>query len=247
MTPPGDYFWLLGLAAFLVGLSKGGLPAIAMLAVPTLSLVMSPVKAATLLLPIYILTDMVGITLYRRVHSRVNLRILIPAGVMGVGVGWATASLFSDAALALLIGLIGIGFCLNAWFGPGRGREARPAHVGRGLFWGTLAGFTSFISHAGGPPYQVYMLPQRLPKLEFAGTTVIVFATINAAKIIPYQTLRPYGLEDLVTAAWLIPFALAGTGAGAVATRWISEKWFYRLVQVGLFAISVKLIAGVVF
>ena len=54
-----------------------------------------------------------------------------------------------------------------------------------GILWGTLAGFTSFISHAGAPPFQIYVLPQRLPKLVFAGTSTILFATINAAKIVP--------------------------------------------------------------
>jgi len=54
-----------------------------------------------------------------------------------------------------------------------------------GLFWGTLSGFTSFISHAGAPPYQVYVLPQQLPKTVFAGTATLVFAAINLAKVLP--------------------------------------------------------------
>ena len=45
-----EFALLASLAALLVGLSKGGLPTIGMLAVPLLSMVMSPVKAAVLLL-----------------------------------------------------------------------------------------------------------------------------------------------------------------------------------------------------
>jgi len=237
------YMALAGCAAFLVGLSKGGLPAIGMLAVPMLSLVMSPVQAAVLLLPIYVISDMMGIYLYRRDFSAPNLRILLPAGVLGVLVGWLTASMVSDRAITFLIGAIGVAFCLNAWLRKNMQAEPKPVHAGRGWFWGTLAGFTSFISHAGAPPYQVYMLPQKLPKAEFAGTSTIVFAVINAAKILPYQNLRPYSLDTLHSAAVLIPFALVGAVMGAYLTRRLADVWFYRIVQGGLFVVSLKLIA----
>lgn len=239
-----DHFsWLAGVAALLVGLAKGGMPAIGMVAVPLLSLSMSPVQAAVLLLPIYVISDMVGVWLYRRAYSAVNLRILIPAGVTGVVVGWLTAAMVSDRAITLLIGLMGIGFCLNMWLRKNGNAPPQPAHVGKGWFWGVVSGFTSFISHAGAPPFQVYMLPQKLPKAEFAGTSTILFAVINAAKIVPYQNLRPYSTEMLWSAATVVPFALIGTVAGAYATRRIADVWFYRLVQAGLFAVSVKLVA----
>lgn len=238
-----DWTWTLAAcAALLVGLSKGGLPAIGMLAVPVLSLVMSPVQAAVLLLPIYVISDLMGIYLYRRDFSAPNLRILLPAGVCGVVVGWLTASLVSDRAITFLIGAIGVAFCLNAWLRNSAAAQAQPVDALKGWFWGTLAGFTSFISHAGAPPYQVYMLPQKLPKAVFAGTSTIVFAVINAAKIVPYQTLRPYSLDMLQTAAQLIPFALVGAVSGAYLTRRLADAWFYRIVQGGLFVVSLKLL-----
>nr|WP_315464222.1 sulfite exporter TauE/SafE family protein [uncultured Rhodoferax sp.] len=240
-------FGLAGLAAFLVGSSKGGLPAVGMLAVPILSMAMSPVQAAVLLLPIFVISDMAGVWLYRREFSAPNLKILIPAGIAGVGVGWATASMVSDRAIMLMIGMVGVGFCLNIWLRKQNAAAAQPPHRGKGWFWGTLAGFTSFISHAGAPPYQVYMLPQKLPKAAFAGTSTIVFAVINAAKIIPYQNLRPYSADSLQYAAWLVPFALTGALAGAYLTRRLADQWFYRLVQLSLFAVSLKLIADAVF
>jgi len=236
------YFVITNIAALLIGLSKGGLPSVGMLAVPILSLAISPMKAAVLLLPIYVISDVVGVWLYRKHFSKPNLMILMPAGVLGVFVGWLTASYISDIAIKLLLGLIGVGFCLNTWLRTQADQPTQPAHRGKGLFWGALAGFTSFISHAGAPPFQIYVLPQRLSKAEFAGTATLVFAVINAAKIVPYQELRPYALGDLIDAASLIPMALIGTILGAYLTKKIADKWFFRLIQVGLFIISVKLI-----
>jgi uncharacterized membrane protein YfcA len=114
------------------------------------------------------------------------------------------------------------------------------------MLWGSLSGFTSFISHAGGPPFQVYLLPQKLPKLVFAGTSTLFFAVINLVKLGPYHALQPYGPNELMGALVLIPFALVGTVAGAYLTRKIADDWFFKWVQVGLLAISVKLIMDVV-
>lgn len=238
---------LAALAALLVGLSKGGIPAIGMVAVPLLSLTISPVKAAVLLLPIYVISDVVGVWLYRRSYSAENLKILIPAGIFGVFVGWLTASHVPEKAISFMIGAVGVGFCLNVWLRKDTGKPRQPPQVVKGWFWGTLAGFTSFISHAGAPPFQVYMLPQKLPKAAFAGTATIVFAVINAAKILPYQNLQPYSAETLWNAAILIPFALLGTVAGAYLTRKMADAWFFRLVQISLFTVSIKVIFDATF
>ena len=233
---------LASLAALFVGMSKGGLPAIGMMGVPLLSMVMPPMKAAVLLLPIYVISDMVSVWLYRRHFSAINLKILVPAGIFGVFVGWLTAAYTSDAVTKLLIGGMGIVFCLYTWFGQKNG-PTQSANRLKGWFWGTVAGFTSFTSHAGAPPFQVYVLPQRLPKMVYAGTATLLFTCINAAKIWPYQLLNPYHADDLMQAALLVPAALIGTVVGAYATRKIADAWFFRFVQVSLFAVSVKLCA----
>lgn len=241
-----NYLIWAGLAAAMVGLSKGGLPTVGMLSVPILSLFMSPVKAVVMLLPIYIISDMVGLWLYRKNFSAINLKILVPAGLVGVLVGWLTASLVSDTAVKMMIGLLGVGFVLNAWRKRHAEQAPKPARWRQGMLWGSLSGFTSFIAHAGGPPFQFYLLPQKLPKLVFAGTSTLFFAFINLAKLWPYHTLQPYGPTELMGALVLIPFALVGTVAGAYLTRKIADDWFFKWVQVGLLAISVKLIVDVI-
>jgi uncharacterized membrane protein YfcA len=170
------------------------------------------------------------------------LKILIPASLIGVYFGWLTASLISDQTIKFIIGLMGLSFCFQTWLRRNQLDEPQSAGKIKGYFWGSLAGFTSFISHAGGPPFQIYVLPQKLPKAEFAGTATILFAIINLSKIVPYQNLSPYSQEDLLKAATLVPMALIGTFLGAYLTRRINEVWFYKLVQTGLFVVSCKLI-----
>lgn len=229
-------------AALLVGLSKGGLNMLGGIAVPLMALVMSPVQAAALLLPIYIVSDMVGLWSYRREFDRRNLLILGSAGMVGIAIGWATASCISDHVVGLMIGLVGVGFCFQAWRQRNLIVQPRPADVPRGVFWGTLMGFSSFVSHSGGPPYQVYVLPQQLPKAVYAGTTTILFAIINAVKLVPYWALGQLQASNLRTTVWLMPVAIAGTLAGVRLVRVIPQRPYYIAVQVMLFAVSVKLI-----
>jgi len=237
-----SYFFFAALGSFLVGLSKGGLPSTGMLAVPILSLVISPIHATTLLLPVYIISDAVGVWLYRKNFSVWNVKILSLGGLIGVVFGWLMATVISEQVVTFLIGLIGLVFCLNSWLRKASVLQPKQPKAIPGLFWGSLAGFTSFISHAGAPPFQVYVLPQKLSKADFAGTATLVFAAINLAKIIPYQDLRPYQFSDMTDAVQLIPFAIFGTYAGAVLTKKIPDKLFFLWVQIGLFLISLKLI-----
>jgi uncharacterized membrane protein YfcA len=235
------FFAVAAASAFMVGASKGGLPMVGVLGVPLLALVMPPVAAAALLLPVYIVSDMVGLWAYRKEYSPRNLMILLPAMVFGVGVGWATAKITPEWMVTLLVGLVGLYYCATVVLRRA-GAPPKPADVPRGLFWGTIAGFTSFVSHTGGPPYQAYVLPQKLPKMMFAGTSTIVFAVINLVKLIPYWALGQFNPGNLEVAAMLSPIAVAGALIGYKATEIIPEKLFYRLVEVALFVISLKLI-----
>lgn len=231
------------LASFLVGASKGGLPMVGVLAVPLLALAMPPVAAAALLLPVYIVSDMVGLWAYRHSYSARNLAILVPAMIFGVAIGWATAkvTLEQEWLVRLLVGLIGLWYVISVLV-KRRDAPAKPADVPRGIFWGTIAGFTSFVSHTGGPPYQMYTLPQKLEKMVFAGTATIAFAVINAVKLVPYWALGQFNPGNLELAALLSPVAVAGAIIGYKATSVLPERLFFRLVEAALAVVSVKLI-----
>ena len=86
--------------------------------------------------------------------------------------------------MRLVIGLIGVSFALNAWFGR-QGPQAKKPSVPGGVFWGVVAGFTSTLSQAGGPPFQVYVLPQRLPKLTLVGTYPIYSPPSICSRSVP--------------------------------------------------------------
>ena len=241
---PIDYwFWGLAvIASLFVGISKGGLPLIGILAVPIMSLVISPVVAAGLLLPIYVVSDMYGLWIYRREYDLRNIAIIVPAATIGIGIGWATAHITSEDVVKLMVGVIGLGYCVDLVLKARRSLPARPADLPRGIFWGTISGFTSFVSHSGGPPYQMYVLPQRLDKMVYAGTTTIIFAIVNALKLPPYWFLGQINPGSLEKCLILGPISLVGAYIGYKATKVMQPKLFFRAVEIALFLVAILLI-----
>ena len=234
---------LLALASALVGLSKGGLAMVTMLSVPILSLVMSPVQAAGVLLPVYVVSDAFGLIAYRRHFDRRVLARLLPGSLVGVALGWATASLVDARWIGGLVGVIGAGFALLTLLRPAPGdAPPRQADWPRGSLCGLIAGYTSFVSHSGAPPYQIYVQPLRLGKETYAGTVTVYFAIVNAVKLVPYAALGQLGVGNLGKAAAMIPVAAAGVFAGVWLVRRIPQRAFYLFITWALLAVSLKLI-----
>lgn len=217
---------------------------IAILAVPLMSLFMDPALAAGLLLPIYIVADMYAVYLFRKAFSARNLKILLPGAIVGILIGFAAISYVPGNAGKLLVALIGLYYLANALLKrlSKTPVAARPADVPRGLFWGTIAGLTSYISHAGGPPFQAYVLPQKLDKLVYLGTTTIFFTTVNLIKVPPFILAGQITWESAGQAAWLAPFALAGAWSGSKIARALPDHIFFVLIEIALALVTFKLL-----
>ena len=228
-------------AVIVVGLSKGGFGGIGTISTPMIALVVSPVQAAAILLPILVVMDATALAAYRRSYDVPTLRILVPSSILGIGFGWLVAAYIDADAVRIIIGVIALAFTLDYWFGT---RPDQPAeqHVAKGLLWGSLSGFTSFVSHAGSPPYQMYTLPLKLDHRVFAGTTVVFFAIVNAVKLVPYFFLGQFSTENLATSAMLMPLAPVSTYVGVWLVKRISKVLFYRIIYVFLFVLSLKLL-----
>jgi uncharacterized membrane protein YfcA len=236
-------FYLVAIpAVILFGLSKGGFSGLGTLGVPMMSLVASPVRAAAIVLPILLVQDWLSVWAFRRDFSSRNLVILIPSSMLGVGVGWLLAARVSDDAVRLAIGVISIVFVLYMLIRDrlDRAPVERPG-VPSGVLWGSLSGFTSFVSHSGAPPFQVYVMPQYLKPPVFAGTATMFFAAVNLLKVPPYFLLGQFSRDNLLVSAGLIPVAILSTFAGVWLTRRISADRFYALILALTFLIGAKL------
>ena len=94
-------------AVLLFGIAKGGFGGgLGAAAVPLMALVMSPVQAAAILLPILCLMDLLTLWAYRGRWIWPELRTLLPASLIGIAVGAALWGYMSPQVVKLIIGII---------------------------------------------------------------------------------------------------------------------------------------------
>lgn len=231
-------------AVILMGLAKGGFAGIGVMAVPLMALTVSPVLAASITLPILIVQDAVSVWAFRHAWDRGILTLMLPAAAVGIGLGWALAALVTPAAVELAVGLISVVFATQRLIQSRQAVEPKPPEKWpwRGVLAGMAAGFTSQVAHAGGPPFQLYVLPRQLPRDTFIGTSAIFFAVVNWMKVPAYWALGQFTSQAMTTAAVLLPLAVASTYAGVWLVRRVPADRFYRVIYSLLVVVGGKLV-----
>ena len=240
-------FWVLAVTAtLLVGMAKAGFGGAATnLGVPLIALAATPPYAAAVLLPILLALDAIGLVVFRGSFDRRNLVLLLPGALLGVVAGWLLFGRVDPRWIRVLIGIEAIVFAIDrlreafGWVSP---RAPAKPSAWRGTGWGALTGFTSFISHAGGPPLMHYLMPQKLDKIELVGTATIFFAIVNFAKLAPYAQLGLLDLSNLAVSVLLLPAVPVGFWLGYRLMKSVDMRQFNLILALLLMAAGLKLI-----
>ena len=245
MTLDLMFFLIAGPAVMFAGISKGGFGSGAAFAASSvLALVIEPGLALGVMLPMLMLIDVSTLRPYWGKWDKRAAVLLIFGGLPGVALGAALYTVADPNVFRFLIGAISLGFV--AWQSARAIGWVRAAEhvmpVWAGALAGVVAGFTSFVSHAGGPPAAVYLLSLRIDKTRFQATTVLVFWAINIAKFIPYAALGMFTIQTGIANLVLAPFALLGAALGVHAHRMVPERLFFGITYVLLSVTGVKLI-----
>ena len=238
------YYGLIIAAVVLAALSKGGFGGgMAIVAVPLMSWVMPPAHAAAIMLPLLVLMDMIGVWSYRRTWDGHAVMALLPGALVGVVLGTLAFDWLSENVVRIILGVLSILFAVDWYFRPAArlGRAKQPNRLA-GIAFGTAAGFTSTIAHAGGPPANLYMVPRRLNKTIFVGTLTILFAAINVAKLPSYFAIGLFDRTIVTTVLWMIPVAALAMLAGVRMHHRLNDRWFYPICVTFVFSTGVKLL-----
>ena len=232
-------------AVIFAGISNAGFGSGAAFAgASILALVLPPGLALGIMLPLLMLIDVASLKSYWRRWSWVDGRAMILGSLPGIALGVALWRVANDDSIRLLIGAISIAFVV--WQLAVKAGLLRLGKSSLSVKWayvtGAAAGFTSFVSHAGGPPAAVYLLSRGLDKTTYQATTVLVFWIINIGKAIPYTFMGLFTVETLLVDLALAPAALVGTWIGVRAHHIISERAFFALTYVLLMITGTKLI-----
>lgn len=225
-----------------MGFGKGAFGGgMGVLGVPVLALFLPPTQVAAILLPLLCAMDLFGIWGYRKTWDRKTMAILAPAMVLGIIIGALTFKYLNDDIIRFAIGLIAISFCLDTWLRRKQTDKPKESNVIKGGFWGTMSGLTSFVAHAGGPPISVYLLPLKLEKSVYVGTSILLFTMANYAKLLPYALLGLFTRENLMTSLSLSPLVPLGVFVGFYVHNKIPREKFFLMIYAILLIVGSKL------
>ena len=227
-----SWFYLTAIPAILIyGIGKGGLGgALGIIAVPMMALVISPIQAAAILLPILCVMDLFAIKVHYRNADYSQLKLMLPGSLVGIVIAGLFLGVIPKAGLSLLIGSLSLLFCLQ--YVLNTHKETVPKSA---WFWSILGGFSSTTIHAGGGPISIYLLPQKLDKVTLIATMALLFGVINLLKLIPYTMLGHFDRTNLLTALLLMPLAPIGVKLGVILLHRVSQNTVYRICYLFLF------------
>ena len=239
-------FFALALpAAFISGVAKGGFGGgAAFVATAILALFLPPATALGIMLPLLMVADLATLRPFWGKWHWPSAKALILGGLPGVVLGALLYKATNPDVLRVLIGAISLGFVV---FQLARARgwvsvEQTGFNKRNGLIAGIVAGFTSFVSHAGGPPTAIFLLAQGMGKTTYQATTVITFWAINAMKAVPYAFLGVFSWDTLRADLYMLPLLLIGVALGVYAHRAMPERYFFLLTYALLLGAGSKLI-----
>jgi uncharacterized protein len=229
-------------AVLLMGVSKSGFGAgFGSLAVQLMALAVTVPQAAAIMMPILLLMDVMGLAAFRKHFDLKLIRFLVPLGLVGTVIGTLSFKLLDARMVAGIVGVFTLVFLAQRLLFPPRPDSPHPPRW-LGAVLTITSGFTSFVSHAGGPPVNAYVIPMRLPPLVFAATMSAFFFVVNLSKWGPYAWLGLLDLRNMGTSLALLPFAPIGVLAGVRLAHRIRPLLFYRLIYAGMLLTGCKLV-----
>ena len=244
-VPAEPVFWMVAaLAVILVGLGKGGFSGLGSASMPLMALVIDPISAAAILLPLFIVQDVVGVWAFRKHYDLAILAWALPGALVGTFLGWLLAASVAIWVVEAAVGAIALSFGINR-IAAMRGGGLQASGEQReylGVFWGAVSGFTSQVALAGGPPFQIWAMSRQLAKPVFVGTCAIFFAVINWFKVPAFFALGQFTPHDLMLSAMLLPVAVASTFAGVALVKRVSAERFVLAIDLLMIMVGAKLL-----
>jgi uncharacterized membrane protein YfcA len=236
-------FYVLAVPAVVaLGLSKGGFSGVGQMATPMLALVMPPLEAAAIMLPIMLVQDAFALWVYRKEWNGRILAVLIPGAIVGIGLAWWLAAYISDAAVRVFIGVTTIGYVLHTWIGPARvARKAGNANAGAGVFLGR-----SLRLHVNALPGGRTALPDVRAVAEpveddFRRHQRDFLRHHELVQVAPYFALGQFSTKGFATSLVLLPLAIVTNQIGFWVVRVTPAAVFFRVTMIILFLISLEL------
>jgi uncharacterized membrane protein YfcA len=226
----------------MIGFAKGGFNALGALLTPILSLVLPVASAVGVLLPMLIVGDVFAVYMYWKEWDLGLIKRMLPAGVVGALAGTFLLSSVSPDGLRIVLGLFVLVSVAYKFLSDRIQSMRYQPRLWHAPAAGLLSGVASGMFNSGGPPFNSYLLLQKLQARPFIATTAIYFALLNLIKVPGFLYTGVLNLPLLFSLWWVLLFIPLGIWVARMTLTWLSSAAFEWIVIVLLIFSSLWLL-----
>lgn len=232
---------VLLLAGFITGISKFSTGGMGFIILALTLTVFPSTEAIVVLLPMYLMGDIMVVSSYRANISWPALKQLLPLAALGILLGSFLLSYIDTNTFNKLLGIIILmTLSLGAYLEWKKISFMQTPKVLRTMAFSS--GVISILANAAGPIISLYLLEQKLSKKSYLTTRSWIFLIINIIKIIIVASLGilnwPLAKQSLIT----LPALFVGAGIGYLLLKQLNLKQFKSVIQGVTSIAAIKLI-----
>lgn len=234
---------IIALLGFMIGFAKGGFNGLGALLTPILALVLPVASAVGVLLPMLMVGDVFAVYMYWKEWDLELVKRMLPAGIVGALAGTALLSSVSADGLRIILGvfvLVSVAYKFLSDRVEAMRYEPRLWHAPAA---GLLSGVASGMFNSGGPPFNSYLLLQKLKPRPFIATTAIFFALLNLIKVPGFLYTGVLDLTLLFSLWWVFLFIPVGIWVARMTLTRLSPSAFEWIIIVLLIFSSLLLLS----
>jgi len=235
---------ILAIYAFLVAVSKTGVPGLGTMVVIWLLFTMPAKMSVGFMLPLLVMGDAFAVAYYRRHAVWAHVLRLLPWAVLGIFAGYFLLGYVNDDQLKRVIGLIVLVLLVLETWRNFRTDTPIPQNVWFAAGIGVVAGIATMMANAAGPLIIIYFIAMRLEKHNFIGTAAWYFLILNVFKV-PFMWSREMiTWETLRINLMLLPAVAVGGVVGIWVLHRLPQRWFILTAKVMTFGGAAWLLLG---
>jgi uncharacterized membrane protein YfcA len=221
---------VIAILGFMIGFAKGGFNGLGALLTPILALVLPVASAVGVLLPMLMVGDAFALSMYWKEWDLDLVKRMLPAGIIGALAGTFLLSSVSPDGLRLTLAIFVLGLVAYKFLSDriqAIRYEPKPWHAPAAGF---LAGVASGMFNSGGPPFNSYLLFQKLKARPFIATTAIYFALLNLIKVPGFLYTGVLNLPLLFSLWWVFLFIPVGIWVARMTLTRLSPAAFEWII-----------------
>lgn len=223
---------VIAFLGFMIGLAKGGFGGLGALLTPILALVLPVASAVGVLLPMLMVGDVFALKMYWKEWDTELVRRMLPPGIVGALIGTFLLSSLSPNGLRIILGIFVL-LVVAYKFASDRitalQYEPRAWHASLA---GLLAGVASGMFNSGGPPFNSYLLLEKVTARQFIATSAIYFAVLNLIKVPGFLYTGVLNLPLLFSLWWVFLFIPIGIWVARRTLTHVSLQMFEWIIVV---------------